>query len=668
MSFVQIGFLGALAALAIPIIIHLVFRQRPKSVDLGTLRFLRIVLEHNARRRRVMRWFLLALRMTCLVVLALLFARPYLLSAKQLGERQTAVVLIDRSASMELKQDGPRGIDRAIAAAQELITQAPDRIRFEIAFFDHSIRPVRGETDASTKPRELSRTEQLALLKSPEACYGATDYGAAMEWARDVLAKSPPGPRQLHVFTDFQRSGLAWSEVDVLPDDIETQVHDFGRAAVNNIAVTEARPERTWLRPNEQTFVHVTVYNGGPFSATDVPVLLKLTNGNAKIELKEQLKLEAGSFESFRFDLSSLSEGLWQGTVTIQTEDDLPLDNSRPLAILASKPYQVLLVDGKETNSPILASTYFLEAALRLAPPGELYTASPFEPHRVTAIDARMKLENYDVIVLSNVADLGQRTSQQVANRVEDGAGLLVFTGENVTPSHTADLQANHLTVGEIGEIDHIKDLPFRLRTWDHKHPIFIPFDDPQLGDLQRLSFSARTILKPASDATVLATFGESKPALIEKKLGKGTVVWFGSAADRQWSDWTRSRLYLPFMYQLLGYQSGLLAGGKVRQEVLEGSRAQPSDVIPGVYPKEGHTLVVSQSARESETERCSLEDFITRFGLKIKDQMTVAPEATPQTAGFSTELMDSEIWPWLAALLLIALIVEGLVANRTAA
>src|SRR5207245_6456354 len=80
MSFVQIGFLGALAALAIPIIVHLVFRQRPKRIELGTLRFLRIVLEHNARRRRVMRWLLLALRLACVALAAFLFARPYLLA------------------------------------------------------------------------------------------------------------------------------------------------------------------------------------------------------------------------------------------------------------------------------------------------------------------------------------------------------------------------------------------------------------------------------------------------------------------------------------------------------------------------------------------------------------------------------------------------------------
>src|ERR671910_180177 len=52
MHFVQAGFLGALAALAIPVIIHLLFRTRPRPVDLGTLQFLRVVLSANARRRR----------------------------------------------------------------------------------------------------------------------------------------------------------------------------------------------------------------------------------------------------------------------------------------------------------------------------------------------------------------------------------------------------------------------------------------------------------------------------------------------------------------------------------------------------------------------------------------------------------------------------------------
>ena len=63
MGFVQFGFLAALAGIAVPIIIHLVFGQRARRVDLGTLRFLRIALSQNARRKRLKRWLLLALRM-----------------------------------------------------------------------------------------------------------------------------------------------------------------------------------------------------------------------------------------------------------------------------------------------------------------------------------------------------------------------------------------------------------------------------------------------------------------------------------------------------------------------------------------------------------------------------------------------------------------------------
>ena len=51
-----------------------------------------------------------------------------------------------------------------------------------------------------------------------------------------------------------------------------------------------------------------------------------------------------------RFDLPPLAEGLWQGTVAVETEDDLPLDNQRHVALLASQPYQVLLVDGRAVD------------------------------------------------------------------------------------------------------------------------------------------------------------------------------------------------------------------------------------------------------------------------------------------------------------------------------
>src|SRR3954468_9655729 len=114
MSFVQAGMLGALAALAIPILIHLLFRRQARPVDLGTLQFLKIVLRDNAKKRRLKRYVLLALRLTGVALIAFLFARPYLLPSEPIVGSRLVVALVDRSASMELT-GGKSPIDRAAA-------------------------------------------------------------------------------------------------------------------------------------------------------------------------------------------------------------------------------------------------------------------------------------------------------------------------------------------------------------------------------------------------------------------------------------------------------------------------------------------------------------------------------------------------------------------------
>jgi hypothetical protein len=326
----------------------------------------------------------------------------------------------------------------------------------------------------------------------------------------------------------------------------------------------------------------------------------------------------------------------------------------------------------------VLSSTYFLHSALRLAPEGELYSASPYEPRQIVAGDALPNLDAVDVVVLSDVGnELEPRDAREMADLVKRGGGLLVFCGENVTAERAESLAAAGLTVGQIGGVQHAVDLPIRLATWDAKHPIFAAFSDPQLGDLARLSFTACTKIMPDKDAQVLAKFKDGTPAVIEKKLGKGSVVWFASTADRRWSDWTRSRLYLPLVYQLLGHQSGLSAGGRVRDEILEAQAATllpgqtirnlPTDLPPGVHSQDGHTLVVNGGPREAETDRAPQAEFANRFGLKLADE-AVAVEAQPnERVVAGTELIDNELWPWLAGCLLAVLLAEGLVANRTA-
>ena len=91
MGFVQAAMLTALAAVVLPIIAHLIFRRRSRPVDLGTLRFLKVAVRRDTRRRRLKRWVLLTLRVGCVVLLALLFARPYRAAATSSESRVAGI-------------------------------------------------------------------------------------------------------------------------------------------------------------------------------------------------------------------------------------------------------------------------------------------------------------------------------------------------------------------------------------------------------------------------------------------------------------------------------------------------------------------------------------------------------------------------------------------------
>src|SRR6188474_3623318 len=105
MSFLTPLFLIALAGLAVPVLLHLIQRERKQVVQFPSLMFLRKIPYQSVRRRRIRDWLLLLMRLTALALIVLAFARPFfkrseLAAAAQSGARE-AVILVDTSYSME---------------------------------------------------------------------------------------------------------------------------------------------------------------------------------------------------------------------------------------------------------------------------------------------------------------------------------------------------------------------------------------------------------------------------------------------------------------------------------------------------------------------------------------------------------------------------------------
>ena len=322
--------------------------------------------------------------------------------------------------------------------------------------------------------------------------------------------------------------------------------------------------------------------------------------------------------------------------------------------------------------SPVASETYFLETAIGLADHDPGPSAGPFAavtvPYDPAAglPDLRNKTS---LVVLTNVASLSGADARRLAEFVRGGGGLLVFTGENVQADGCRAMAAEGLCPGQIGSIVRADALEWRLVEYETEHPVFSPFSDPQYGDLRRPAFHAYTRIRPSAEAKILARFRGGDPAVLEKKLGSGKVLWVATTCGLGWSDWPRSKLFLPMIHQMLGYLSGLTEGGPVRVSSLD--RQEGVEPVPGIFAREGFCEVVHTDPRESEGERVTPEQFAARFHFQLSDRLSGEDEsassaATAQAAG--DRFRPAEIWPWVILGLFGFQLAEVFLANRTTA
>jgi hypothetical protein len=652
-GFVQIGFLLAFAALAIPLVLHFTHRSRPRIVDLGSIRFLREILQRTRNRRRVMRWLLLALRVGLVGLLALAFARPYLSQRITGGEKQCVMLLVDGSASMRATHDGESSFDRARRIAQTLLEETPAGAKVEVAVFADGVRPIRRED-----------------LDAQEASFAVTDYSAALRWAADATRLSSATAKRVHLITDLQQSGLQWSEAATMPADVSLEIHDVAETEMNNLAVTAAAPQRLVVHPGQSGVINATISNFGPFALEDAVATLTLRQQNMPIRVEQRVTVASGATEQVTFQCPPLAVGLWQGAVSLEAIDDLMVDNLRHVAILVAPPLRVLLVDGDMRDTPYQSETYFLDLALRLGLSDEEVDASPYAPETVATGAPLPALKGYAAVVLANASGLSAEDANRLAEFVRTGGGLMFFGGENVSPEGCRTLIQAGLIPGAVSSNRVANDLPFRIELWETTHLILTPFADPQHGDLRRITFRGYTPLVPSSDARVLAQFGDGSPALVERPLSRGRILWFASSCDLSWSDWPRGALFVPMVRQMVGQLAGLNDGGPVRS-VLVGDKGE-ANAAPGVSQQGDHWQVVNLDPRESETQRCDAEEIRTRFGAhgaETGSETSVAADgATGQATAGAWEFRQNEFWKWLVVALVGLAALEFVVGNRVAA
>lgn len=681
MSFVQAGFLIASAAVAIPVLVHLLSRWQVRTVELGTMRFLQEVIHDGAQRRKIRRWLLLFTRIALCALLAFLFARPFLPEKINRDGDRMRVVLVDRSASMGMPGKSGRLIDDAVGAAADSMSDLGADAKVLWAWFDRQVEPL---------PESTSRPS------APRAVVGDTNYLAALSWARDRINAYPEALADVVVVTDLQQSGLSTDAIatDALsfPSDIPVGVIDVGRPAANNLAITNITTPATRLETIQNIEMLVTLFNFGTLPFEEVPLTATAFDGKRNIRLKKSINVPGGQAEEIAFDFGKLDSGTWQITVGMDVNDDLAADNRRLTAIEIAKPLQVMVLDpGSETDG-VGASSYYLTTALAQDERRERVIDSQdqgdshqgrFHPEVLYLADEQPQIFNVQVHPLVVVADAGSvsvGTIQQLETYVQKGGRLLVFAGDHDSrnPALAKQWGESTLVPGELKPAQQSGAMPFRITSINARGSMLQPFADPQHGDLSRLAFRKLQPVEIAPATKVWAQFDHGRPALTEHKVEQGRVVWFMSSADASWGNWTTSPLYLPLVQQMAADLLNLTGEGPIRfraigdaetssqsprvQTVSLNSNSGLTFAQPGFDQRSDALYVVNGLAKESDPTRMAQTAFYEHFDLLPADADNAVVSAS--VVGEKR----NEMWPWLAAALFVLLIGEFCLANRTSA
>lgn len=540
--------LWGLAAVAVPLLLHLWRRRRPVVVDWGAMMFLDDAPGDPARRAlRINDRLLLAVRMALLGLPALALARPYWTDAAEASAAtgpppsvaargRTFVLAIDVSAGMNNLRDGITPRMLALRWARRFVAAMAA---------DESAALI--DVGARSRPRiEPPTRDKAALVRALDglesAGGGPSDLAAALVESFRIITDAPNRPSDVILLTDGRR--FPWRPDETLRWDLARELRrglganppriwalSFGDSSAEpdpasaaalgplDVAQSPAQAGRPIVvstvvsNPGTRSIMPVgqLIVDGRPVGPA-VKVGPVVPGGRAPLSFTTTLTAPGVHLLSIALDEGDETEG------TVEVVDQIP----------------VLIVDGKPSGEPLGGQADFLRIALDPRVPGKRNVVSQFQAE-VVPVDRfeRNLLESAKdaprVVVLADVTELNPENAIAVERYVSGGGGLLVvvgdearstfFTGRDWFPGRLVDPVSNVTTSLDLAGFS--GSTMGRFST-----------SDPVGAPLSQVEVFRRRVLSPDKKAVVSAKLATGDPWCVERPFDKGRVLVVTTSLD----------------------------------------------------------------------------------------------------------------------------------------
>ncbi|MFO0877827.1 MAG: BatA and WFA domain-containing protein [Gemmataceae bacterium] len=658
MTFLHAYLLGGLVLAGIPVLLHLLLRQKPRRLPFPAFRFLKARHRINQRRLQLQHLLLLLLRILVLAALCLALARPLLVS-HHLGRPDdrpvVATLLFDTSASMEYSVGGVSRLDDARTRARELLAEMKSDSR--VAILDAA---------EEAPPTLLPPVEARSRLESLRLRPGAGSLNGAVVRALRFLQQQEGGedgpPRLLYVFTD--RTRASWEMTGLrptLPEGVNVLLVDVGVDTPRDLGIERVEIVPPVVAAGARFEVRVQVRGTPGGHENELSCLIE---GEDRPPDRRPVLLEKGlTSDTLVFErtaptppTTATGDVPYQITVRLGTRDALPFNNTRQATFQVRVGRKLLtLVDRRDD-----AATRIWTAAHAATRSFQVEMRTFDEADKLTARD----LTGFSVMALFENSAVPEGWWKRLQSHTRAGGGLAIIPGGEEVTGGLANFNKQGLTAGLLpAPLDRLVDAPAgKPVVWERfsgAHPLMAPFVawtrtvDPDFArdDLRPFVRRYWAVGTPVSDAITIAHYadGSRRPALLERPAGKGRVVLFTSPLDfrfidarrtLQWNNyWTDSSFGLVLIDRVCRY-----LGGEVAVPQLNFTCGQVARLQLTTLPQPPLTLAGPDLAGAERTVKPPGEDGVVLLPQAVAPGNYLLQEGRGQTvAGFSLAIAPLE-------------------------
>lgn len=508
MSFLYPYMLFGLAALAIPIIIHLFNFRRHKPVLFSNTALLKQIEQENAKTKKLKYLVVLAARMTMIAALVIAFSYPYRPSQNitSIDDDSLVAIYIDNSLSMQCYADNAPLLEKARTSARDLVKNMRPSQRFVLL------------TNSRIPDDEypMNKDEMLLRIDAMPSESVPSSFTSVYQNIHLIADRFGFHSASLFLFSDFQYSFLNESTPLPSPDSLLNVIlcpllSDYQ----HNVYVDSVWLSSPFLQPGLLNDVNALIVNDSDKAIDGLPVSLSVDGTISSISTVN-VPAHGQSVASLQLSIDYPSEN----TACVSISDaPVSFDDEFFLTLNVQPKINVVeIIDNDEPDIPIRT----------LFDGDPMFNYLGVDPYHLD----QQSLNDVQLIIVNGDANVGESLWQTILSCANNGSSVLLLPKES-------DYQNDTLYANVISSNHRFFDDVFLKIPDNAEYPIVYRYSK---------------IKKLENNALTLIGLQNGMPLLTVSDVGMGSVFSFSVRFNDSWGNLSDNALFVPLMYKIAMY------------------------------------------------------------------------------------------------------------------